>query len=81
MNSRSISTGLLSRTEMLALFGRNLRRARNLAGLSRKAVARRVGVDVSTISRMEAGRCCPHYEQLPGLLAALSVRLADLLRE
>ena len=53
-----------------------LREARTNAGLSRRGLASKAGVPISTISRIEDGRSDPTITMLERLLAAAGARLA-----
>jgi transcriptional regulator with XRE-family HTH domain len=58
---------------------RNLRQLRQEQGLTLQQVAERAHVDVSTLSRLEAGKRRLTLEHLPGLASALGVTVDDLL--
>jgi transcriptional regulator with XRE-family HTH domain len=61
-------------------FGRNLRRAREQAGLTQEEVAERSGVHSTEISRMERGMRDPRVSTLERLAKALEISPGDLLR-
>lgn len=57
-----------------------LRRFRTERGLTLESVARRAGMDVSTLSRLESGKRRLALDHVPLLAAALGVTTDDLLR-
>src|SRR5687767_13240227 len=59
---------------------RRLRELRSEHGLTLQQVAERANIDVSTLSRLEAGKRRLALDHLPRLAAALSVSTDDLLR-
>jgi transcriptional regulator with XRE-family HTH domain len=61
-------------------FGRNLRRARERAGLTQEEVAERSGVHATEVSRMEANKRDPRISTLQRLAKAVEVSPSDLLR-
>lgn len=58
---------------------RRLRALRAEQGLTLRQVAERASIDVSTLSRLEAGKRRLALDHLPGLAAALGVTTDDLL--
>lgn len=58
---------------------RRLRELRTEAGLTLAQVAERANIDLSTLSRLEAGKRRLALDHLPALAAALGVRADDLL--
>ncbi|MDD9369182.1 MAG: helix-turn-helix transcriptional regulator [Acidimicrobiales bacterium] len=58
---------------------RRLRELRSQQGLTLQQVAERANIDVSTLSRLEAGKRRLALDHLPGLAAALGVTADDLL--
>lgn len=58
---------------------RRLRELRNERGLTLAQVAERASLDVSTLSRLEAGKRRLTLEHLPGLAAALGVSIDELI--
>ena len=58
---------------------RRLRELRTEAGLTLADVAERANIDLSTLSRLEAGKRRLALDHLPALAAALGVRADDLL--
>lgn len=60
-------------------FGGRLREARERLGLTQEEVARRSGVHVTEISRMEAGKRDPKISTLRRLANALEVKPGQLL--
>lgn len=61
-------------------FPHNVRYFRQQLCLSKKELARRLGVDYSTISNYEHGRRCPNFDTLIKLSDILQVPIDDLLR-
>src|ERR1700745_402105 len=59
---------------------RRLRELRPERGLALQQVAERAHLDVSTLSRLEAGKRRLALDHLPGLAAALSVSTDELLK-
>jgi len=60
--------------------GRNLRRAREQAGLTQEEVAERSGVHSTEVSRIERGKRDPRVSTLERLAKAVEVSPSDLLR-
>jgi transcriptional regulator with XRE-family HTH domain len=60
--------------------GKNLRRARERAGLTQEEVAERSGVHATEVSRMEANKRDPRVSTLKRLAEAVEVSPGDLLR-
>jgi transcriptional regulator with XRE-family HTH domain len=60
--------------------GRNLRRAREQAGLTQEQVAERSGVHSTEVSRIERGKRDPRVSTLERLAKAVEVSPGDLLR-
>jgi transcriptional regulator with XRE-family HTH domain len=60
--------------------GRNLRRARERAGLTQEEVAERSGVHATEVSRIEAGKRDPRISTMERLAEAVEVPPGDLLR-
>lgn len=58
---------------------RNLRQLRHDQGLTLQQVAERAHIDVSTLSRLEAGKRRLAIDHLPGLARALDVTVDDIL--
>ena len=58
--------------------GRRVREEREQIGLTLEALARKTGMQVSNLSRLEHGKHLPSLETLERVAAALSVRIADL---
>ena len=52
--------------------------ARSAAGLSRAAVAERLGIHRQRVYDWEQGQSTPHARQLPALAAAVGVRASEL---
>ena len=62
--------------------GDKVRATRKAAGISQEEVARRAGVSLNVINRLERGVILdPHYSTLRGISSALGVRVEDLVRE
>jgi transcriptional regulator with XRE-family HTH domain len=62
--------------------GDKVRATRKAAGISQEEVARRAGVSLNVINRLERGVILdPHYSTLRGIASALGVPLEDLVRE
>jgi transcriptional regulator with XRE-family HTH domain len=60
--------------------GRNLRHAREQAGLTQEEVAARSGVHVTEVSRIEGGKRDPKVSTVRRLAAAVGVAASELLR-
>jgi transcriptional regulator with XRE-family HTH domain len=60
---------------------RRLRELRTQQGLTLQQVAERAHIDVSTLSRLEAGKRRLALDHLPGLARALGVRADDLISD
>lgn len=61
--------------------GRQIKSTRQDKGLSQEELARAIGATKSAVSRYEAGKREPSYDQLQAIATALGVPLADLLPE
>jgi transcriptional regulator with XRE-family HTH domain len=62
--------------------GDKVRATRKAAGISQEEVARRAGVSLNVINRLERGVILdPHYSTLRGIASALEVPVEDLVRE
>jgi transcriptional regulator with XRE-family HTH domain len=62
--------------------GDKVRATRKAAGISQEEVARRAGVSLNVINRLERGVILdPHYSTLRGIARALGVLVEDLVRE
>lgn len=59
-------------------FGRRLRQLRLQRGLSQKMLAKRVALDLTTLSNIECGRYNPSFNRLEDFADALEVELAEL---
>jgi transcriptional regulator with XRE-family HTH domain len=66
--------------EQILAFGRNLRRARDRAGLTQAQLSSSAPLDRAAISRLECGERAPDMDTLLRLCAALEVKPGDLLR-
>ena len=64
---------------LCALVGRNLRRERERAAMTRQDLCRASGVAVSTIQRLESGESDPRLTSLIALASGLGVPLEALL--
>lgn len=63
----------------MAHFGGNLRAARKRLGLTQEEVARRSGVHVTEVSRIEAGKRDPKVSTLERLAKAVEIKPGRLL--
>lgn len=61
-------------------FARNLRRAREKAGLSQEALAERADMHRNAIALLEAGKRDPKVSTVAKLAKALGVKASDLLK-
>lgn len=61
------------------LFGERLKNAREASGLSRDAMANRVGVKLDTVEKWESGKVEPRANRLQTLASLLNVPLLWLL--
>jgi transcriptional regulator with XRE-family HTH domain len=67
---------------MRVSIGDKVRATRKAAGISQEEVARRAGVSLNVINRLERGVILdPHYSTLRGIASALGVPVEDLVRE
>ena len=57
----------------------NLKRLRSRKGLTQEALARKAGVSLGYVARLEIGRHDPKLSTLKRLAKALGVKLAELL--
>lgn len=58
---------------------RHIRVARKSAGLTQEALARRAGITLNAISKLESGWTTdPHYSTLAGIANALNVSIGEL---
>lgn len=62
----------------LNVFAANLRRLREDAGISQEELGLRVGIDVSNVSRYEAGKRDPSVRTVARLAAGIGIRPAAL---
>src|SRR5574344_1997310 len=58
-------------------FGKNVQKYRKLKKYTQERLAELIGVDVTSISAIETGRCFPSTENLARLSTALEVELSD----
>jgi transcriptional regulator with XRE-family HTH domain len=65
----------------LMLMARNVKRFRSMAGLTATEVARRAGVALGTLQKIEAGDCSATMLSLAKVSIALGVELEDLFTE
>lgn len=65
--------------DLRQLFGTNVKRAREGAGLSQEELAHRAAIHVTYLSGVENGRRNPSLAIIGRLAAALQVDVADLL--
>ena len=61
------------------LFGERLKNAREASGMSREAMANRIGVKPATVEKWETGRMDPRANRLQTLASLLNVPLMWLL--
>ena len=66
--------------EVAKRFGRNLRIARRLKGITQEELASQVSLDRCAISRMETGNRYPRLDHILEFAAALDVTPSALLR-
>lgn len=64
----------------LDTFARNLRRAREKAGLSQEALADKAGMHRNAIALLEAGKREPRLSTIARLAKALGIPTRDLLK-
>lgn len=64
----------------MATFARNLRNAREKAGLSQDALADKAGMHRNAIALLEAGKRDPKVSTVVKLAKALGVKASDLLK-
>jgi len=67
------------RGDVQLALGRNLRQARERAGLTQEAVAERSGVHPTEVSRIESGKRDPRIATVEALAEAVGVSVSDLL--
>lgn len=67
------------RGDVRRALGKNLRRARERAGLTQEAVAERSGVHPTEVSRIESGKRDPRISTVEALAEAVGVSVGDLL--
>ena len=60
-------------------FGKNLRVARNDAGLTQKQVAEKAGLHVNYVARIERGEENPSYEAIEKIIKALKIKSSEVL--
>jgi transcriptional regulator with XRE-family HTH domain len=65
--------------EIRQLFGENVKRLRQDAGISQEELAMRIGADQAYVSRLEAGQLNPTLETIGQIAAALDVANHQLL--
>ena len=65
----------------LESFARNLRRARDRAGLSQEALAERSGMHRNAIALLEAGKRDPRVSTVGKLAKGLAIPARDLLKD
>ncbi len=59
--------------------GKNIKKAREKAGLTQQEVADKSDIHVSYYSRIERGVVNPSYEVLEGIFKAIGVKSSDIL--
>jgi transcriptional regulator with XRE-family HTH domain len=62
-----------------AQLGKNIKKAREKAGLTQEQVAEKAGIHVSYVSRIERGKVNPSYDILENLAKVLKVKSSDFL--
>lgn len=67
------------RGDVRRALGKNLRQARERAGLTQEAVAERSGVHPTEVSRIETGKRDPRIATVEALAEAVGVSVSDLL--
>jgi transcriptional regulator with XRE-family HTH domain len=70
----------MRRLAPLDTFARNLRRAREQAGLSQEALAERAGMHRNAVALLETGKREPRLSTIVRLAKALGVKTSDLLK-
>jgi len=73
-----MKTGRTADVPSLPLLCRRIRFFREKAGMEQKALAGQIGVTANAVSNWENGRGRPDINLLPGICAALGIRLYDL---
>lgn len=59
--------------------GKNIKKAREKAGLTQEDVAKKVGIHVSYYSRIERGVVNPSVEILESIVKTLKIKSSDIL--
>lgn len=67
--------------ELLKIFGKNLLKFRNAAGISQRELAASCEIEYADISRMENGKINASLNTIAKLAEALKCTPADLLKE
>jgi transcriptional regulator with XRE-family HTH domain len=67
------------RGDVQRALGKNLRQARERAGLTQEVVAERSGVHPTEVSRIESGKRDPRVATVEALADAVGVSVSDLL--
>jgi len=67
------------RGDVQRALGKNLRQARERAGLTQEVVAERSGVHPTEVSRIESGKRDPRIATVEALAEAVGVSVSDLL--
>ncbi len=62
-----------------AQLGKNVKKARENAGLTQEKLAEKAGIHVSYVSRIERGVVNPSFDILENLAKVLKVKSSDLL--
>jgi transcriptional regulator with XRE-family HTH domain len=65
--------------DSLKKLGKNIKKARESAGLTQEQVADKAGIHVSYYSRIERGVVNPSYEVLENIFKVLKVKSSDIL--
>lgn len=66
--------------KLSALVGENITRRRKLLGITQDALAERLKISASALSRIESGQASPRFSRLEELAEILNCQVADLFR-
>lgn len=66
--------------KLSALVGENIARRRKLLGMTQDALAERLKISASALSRIESGQASPRFSRLEELGETLDCQVADLFR-
>lgn len=67
--------------EMIAIIGRNIRKAREAKGLSLRAFSASIGIDYASLSKLENGLTNPKVSTVLHIGNALGIKPQDLFKE